>query len=299
MFRNLTIFRFPEAVDLDALEAALGTAVLKPVGPMERESSGFVSPFGRDSVVLSHAVGRVVWLTVGGEKRLLPTSVLTVAWADKLKEHEAKTGAAPSGKTRKQIKDDVIAELLPRAFVQHSRVDMSIDRTHSFLAIDTTSRKQAEAAVSEIRSALGSFPAMPLNAERSMSVLATSWLAGEPLPEGFVLGEEVELDDGGGGEGWKGVRADLTSDEVVKHLEAGKRVVRVGLVYQDRVAFTIGEDLVIRKFRLTDVAMEQLGGFEAEDLAAELDARYCLAAAEIRRLFLGLHDVLSFTPVGA
>jgi recombination associated protein RdgC len=67
-FRNLTFFRFPLSLSKSLAEpdALLADAALKPVGPMEMSSSGFVSPFGRDEPALSHRVGDCVWITIGG-----------------------------------------------------------------------------------------------------------------------------------------------------------------------------------------------------------------------------------------
>lgn len=299
MFGNLTIFRFPTDLDLDELEASLEGAALKPVGPLELKSTGFVPPFGRDSVALSHAVGRVVWLTMGTEKRLLPPAVVNATVAERLAAVEKQTGRVPGGRQRRQIKEEVLNDLLPKAFVQPGRVDMTIDRTHGFVAVDTTSRKDAEQAVSLLRLALGSFPALPLNAEVPVRTIMTGWLAGEELPEGFALAEDVELHGGLEGDVWKGSRADLEGEEVRFHLEQGKQAVRVGLTYEDRVSFTLCEDLVLRKFKLLDLAWEQLDGHEVEDAKAELDARYALTAAEIRKLFLALNGALKFSPVSS
>lgn len=299
MFGNLTIFRFPLDLDLDELETSLESMALKPVGPLELASSGFVSPFGRDGVALSHSVGKVVWMTMGTEKRLLPAPVVHAKVSERLAALEKETGVVPGGRKRREIKEEVLNELLPKAFVQPGRVDMTLDRTHGFIAVDTSTRKTAEGAVSLLRHALGSFPALPLNAEICVRSVMTGWLAGDPLPEGFALAEEVELHGGVDGDVWKGSRADLEGDEVRFHLEHGKQAARVGLVYEDRVSFTLGEDLVLRKFKLLDLAWEQLEGHEIEDWRAELDARYALTAAEIRKLFVALDGALKFSPVSS
>ena len=45
-FRNLTLFRFPTSLDLTDLDTQLATCALKPVGPLELSSRGFVPPMG-------------------------------------------------------------------------------------------------------------------------------------------------------------------------------------------------------------------------------------------------------------
>ena len=54
-FRNLTLFRFPTALDLSELEARLAEFPLKPVGPLEMSSRGFVSPIARDTAKMKAA----------------------------------------------------------------------------------------------------------------------------------------------------------------------------------------------------------------------------------------------------
>ena len=299
-FRNLTLFRFPTTTKFDALESGLGECQLKPVGPLELSSRGFISPFGRDADVMSHNQGEATWLAVGGEDKILPGSVVNDMLNKKLSEIEAKEGRKPGGRTRKRIKDELITDLLPRAFVKPSRTDALIDLGHGVVAVDTSSRKTGESVVSEIRRAMGSFPALPLNAEVAPRSVLTGWVAGEPLPEGLSLGDECELRDPiDQGAVVKVQRMELQSDEITKHLESGKQVTRLALNLDDHVSFVLGEDLVVRKFKLLDGAVDALESTERDDLRAELDARFILMAGEFRRLFTVLEGALKLSKAEA
>ena len=222
-FRNLTFFRFPTSHDFSRLDELLPEAALKPVGPLELSSRGFISPFGRGEDLLSHRIGDAIWLAVGGEDKILPGSVVNDLLAQKVAELEEREGRKLGGRARKRLKDDLLHELLPRAFVKSSRTDALLDLEHGFLAVDSSSRKSAEAVASEIRRALGSFPAIPPNAEVAPRSILTGWIAGEPMPDGLTLGEECELKDAmDGGAVVKAQHQELLSDEIAKHLEAGK-----------------------------------------------------------------------------
>lgn len=297
-FRNLTFFRFPATLSkgFDDLDARLEECRLKPVGPSELMSRGFVSPFGRDEPAMSHRVGDAVWITLGGEDRLLPGAVVNDLVGRKIAEIEEKEGRRLGGRARKRLKEDVVLELLPRAFVRPVRSNATLDLEHGFIAVDTSSRKSAENLVSELRHALGSFPALPLNAETSVRAILTGWLAGEPLPSGLVLGDECELKDPvDGGAVVRCSRHELQTDEIRKHLESGKQATRLALVLDDHVSFVLGEDLVVRKLKFLDGAVESLENTERDSLAAELDARYALMAGELKRLFTVLADALKFS----
>ncbi|MFT3755537.1 MAG: recombination-associated protein RdgC [Pseudoxanthomonas sp.] len=295
-FKNLTLFRFPVSLDFSQLDELLPEAALKPVGPLELSSRGFVSPFGRDEPVQSHRIGDAIWLSVGSEDRILPSAVVNDLLAKKLAEIEEKEGRRPGGRTRKRLKEDLVHELLPRAFVKPSRTDALIDVEHGFVAVDTSSKKSGESVVSEIRRALGSFPALPLNAEVAPRNVLTGWIAGEPLPDGLSLGDECELKDAlDGGAVVKCQRQELQCDEIAKHLEAGKQVTRLALVLDDHVSFVLGEDLTVRKLKFLEGAVDQLENSERDDLRAELDARFALMSAEVKRLFVVLEQALKLS----
>lgn len=297
-FRNLTFFRFPTtlAKTLDDLDARLEECKLKPVGPSELMSRGFISPFGRDGATMSHRVGDAIWITLGGEDRLLPSAVVNDQLGRKLAEIEEKEGRRLGGRARKRLKEDIVLELLPRAFVRPVRCSATLDLEHGFIAVDTSSRKTAENLVSELRHALGSFPALPLNAEASVRAILTGWLAGEALPPGLSLGDECELKDPvDGGAVVRCSRHELQVDEIRQHLEAGKQVTRLALVLDDHVGFVLGEDLVLRKLKFLDGAVDQLEGTESDGVAAELDARFALMSGELKRLFAVLEPALKFS----
>lgn len=94
-------------------------ALLKPVGPLEMNSRGFISPFGREEKEqFSHRIEEHLWLTVGGEDKILPGAVVNDLLERKLEEIESNEGRRPGGRERKRMKDDLLHELLPRAFVR-------------------------------------------------------------------------------------------------------------------------------------------------------------------------------------
>jgi recombination associated protein RdgC len=299
-FRNLTLFRFPTSLDLTDLETQLATCALKPVGLLELSSRGFVAPMGQHHEALNHAIDGTHWLTVGGEDKLLPGAVVNDLLQKKLAAIEEQEGRRPGGRTRKRLKEDLVAELLPRAFVRPVRSDALLDTKLGVIAVDTSSRKNAESVVSEIRRALGSFPALPVNAEVAPRAILTGWIAGDALPEGVSLGDECELrDPSDSGAVVKVQRMELSGEEIAKHLEAGKQVTRLALVLDDHVSFVLGEDLVVRKFKLLDGAVDQLESSEREDVRAELEARFALMSGEFRRLFLVLEAALTLSKADA
>ena len=296
-FRNLTFFRFPRSLNLSALDAGIAECMLKPVGGLELQSRGFVSPFGRgEGEDLSRRIDDAIWIATGSEHKILPGAAVNDLLQKKLAEIEEKEGRKLGGRARKNLKEDLVHELLPRALVKPGRTDAFIDCRNGFIAIDTSSRKIAEAVVSDVRHALGSFPALPLNAEVAPRSILTAWIAGNPLPDGLSLGDECELrDPTDSGAAVRCTHQELQGGEIAKHLEAGKQVTRLALTLDDHLSFVLGDDLVIRKLKFLDGAMDQLESNDREDMRAELDARFALLSAEVRRLFLTLEPVLKLS----
>src|SRR3546814_1773504 len=76
---------------------------------------------------LSHRIDDAIWLTVGGQDKILPAAVVNDLLGKKLAEMEQREGRKPGGRARKRLKEDLVHELLPRAFVKPSRTD-ALDR---------------------------------------------------------------------------------------------------------------------------------------------------------------------------
>lgn len=314
MFRNLTFFRFhatmarairaqldPSPDDNEV--ALLDEAALKPVGPLELSSRGWV-PVRNDGGLLSYAgMDEAMFLALGGEDKILPAAAVNRELAKRLKDLEEREGRKPSGRARKRIKEDVVHDLLPRALVKPYRLDGYLDLRRGLLVVDTASRKAAEEFVGKLRETLGSFPGLPVNAEVAPRAVLTDALLGihartQLGPQGLLLGDECELrDPADSGAVARLSGQDLQGEEVEQHLNAGKQCTRLGLTFGDRLSFTLGEDLVVRKLRFLDGAMDQLESQEREDLQAELDARATLLVGEVGQLFDVLEQAFRISKV--
>jgi recombination associated protein RdgC len=290
-FRNLTLFRFSSEVakSLGDLESILAEHVLRPCGPLESVTRGFVSPFGPESEVLTHTIGHVTLFTLGREEKLLPAAVVNAELGTRLRKTAEKRGRPVGGRERKRLKAEVLDTLLPRAFIRPSRLNAYVDTKNGWLVLDTASRKAAETALTALRQALGSFPALPLASTETPRAVLTGWLAQGKLPKGLELADECELRDPAGGAVVRCRRQELESAEVREHLKRGKQAYQLGLVFEERLALVLAEDLTVRKLRFLDVISDTLDN-SGDDPATELDARFALMAGELERLLQGFAE---------
>jgi recombination associated protein RdgC len=291
LFRNLSLFRFPVSVArrLAGLEDALETHRLRACGPLEMATHGFVSPLGREAEALCLRLDRHILVALGSEERLLPGAVVREALAQKLAERAAAEGRRIGARERSRLKETVISELMPRAFVRPTRLFAYLDTREGWLVVDTSSRKAAELVVGELRTALGRFPATPVAATQAPRSLMTDWLIHGKLPPDLTLGDECELrDPAESGAIARCRRQDLESDEVRGHLRSGKQAFQLGLTFADRIEFVLGEDLVVHKLRFLDVVHDELDADAAESAEAELTQRFALMTLEQEQLLAAM-----------
>ena len=298
-FRNLTLFRLhaDTAADCARLAEMLPEHALREPGPLELCTAGTVPPLGaREGVAFTHAAGSVTLFATGRNERLLPSAVLNEALRRKVQEISESEARPVGGRERKRLKEDLFTTLLPRAFVVTSRTLGYVDTASGWLVLDTGSRKAAEAMITQLREALGSFPVVPMAPTESPRMLLTHWLS-HGLPSGFALGDECELRDPATASGAiaKCSRQDLESDEVAEHLRNGKQVFKLGLVFDERISFVLGEDLVIRKLKFLDVVLDQLGD-DLHEASDEIDARLSLQSLELGCLLDKLDALFGLSP---
>lgn len=296
LFRNLTAFRVSPKVASEVLtvEERLGEHRLRPVGSMEIESRGFVSPYGKgEEKSLVQVSAPYVLMCVGHESKLLPAAVINEKLADKVAKIAEEEGRKVGGRERKSLKDDIINECLPQAFVRSGRQSFYVDTRNGWVVVDASSAKSAEGAISQLREAMGSFPAVPLAPEESVRVLMTDWLANGNLPEDLLIGEACELKDAADSKGAtiKAKNQDLSVDEIKDHLRAGKQVTQLGLTYKERLSFMLDENLVVRSLKFLDVAMESIDQAETSDAASELDTTFALMTLEVNALLDRLAEI--------
>lgn len=299
---SFTFLQFPVGLNIDPLRhnldeylilgelAPIELSRMKPIGPLEFTSSGFVDVIPGELTAPIRGNGFDGLLLAFGEtQKIIPASAVNEVWDARLKEIEEREGRRLGGRERKRVKDDLLHELLPRAFTKTSRTFAFIFPDRGLLAVGSATARAVDGVVSEIRSVLGSFPALPVNAEVAPRQVLTGWVDGSGTLEEFdlSLGAGAKLvDPVEGGASVTLKDQELICDEVEKHLEAGKQVKSLDLVHGDRSRFTLGEDLVLRKFRVDEAVKDEFYERDDEDVEAAFQiATMTILAAELLPLF--------------
>jgi recombination associated protein RdgC len=289
MFKNARLFRLGSTFGLDSagLDAQLASRPFRPCGPVETATLGWSAPLGDETAALVHEVGGCLLLCARKQERLLPSAAVAEALDERINEIESGEARDIGRAERRRLKEQVVSEMLPRAFTRSRRTLLYIDTQSSWLVVDAASERQAEDVVSLLRETLGSLPAKPPAPARSPSDILTGWLLAGEAPADFVPADSCELRDPQEGAGV--VRCsgqDLGSEEILNHLRAGKRVVKLALEWDQRLAFVLAEDLSLKRLRLDTALLDTLE--DGEDLAARLDAEFAIMSLQLRDMIARL-----------
>lgn len=284
-FRNLLIYRInqPLATDPEQLQPQLEERSFAPCSGLDTHRIGWESPLGPQAPELLHVTNGRLMVCLRREDRLLPPAVVREAVEEKAQEIEARENRPVGRKERTKIRDEVVVDLLPRAFTRSQRLYAYIDPAEGLIVIDTATSGRAEELLNLLRETLGSLKVAPLKVNNAPALTMTRWLEGD-LPAELTLEDECELREPvENGAIIRARKLDLDGPELKQHLDAGLLASRVAVEWDERLRCVLGDDLAVRRLRFTDIVMEEAADTHAEDAAARLDADFALMSAELAR----------------
>ncbi|MGD8308182.1 MAG: recombination-associated protein RdgC [Chromatiales bacterium] len=291
-FRNLRIYRFTRDFDtpLEELEAALGRGAFRPCTGYEPQSIGWEPPLGGEGAPLVHAANGCLMICARREDKILPAAVVREYLEERLVAIQAQEGRPPAGRRARQaLREEIVHELLPKAFGRSTRLHAYLDPVRGWLVVDSPNARRAEEVLSLLREGLGSLPVRPVAVRDDPSAVMTAWLLGSADSGSFSAGDECELrEPSGEGAVVRCRRQDLGADEIRGHLDAGKRVRRLAVSWAERLSCRIEEDLAVKQLRFSDVLVEEGAEAGGDDAAARFDADFALMSLELRRFIPAL-----------
>jgi len=285
-FKNLYFFAFTRPFEWseEDLEKHLSEHLFTPCGSTEMSHFGWVDALGKHGKSIVHSVGGNHLLCARKEEKILPAPVIKDMLEEKINLLEAEQSRGATKKEKEQFKEDIIFELLPRAFSRFSDTHAYINAEHNIIVINTSSRSKAEDFLALLRKVLGTLPVTSVSPEKAPDELMTDWLTEPSIGDNFQLGMEAEFHAlGDDGAIVRVKNQDLTSDEIKSHLDADKFVVKLALEWDDAMSFILCDDLAIKRLKFFDVLQEQNDDIDSDDVIAKLDADFALMAGELNR----------------
>jgi recombination associated protein RdgC len=284
MFKSASFFRIDNDFvlpPLDALEESLQGARFVACGATQPESSGWIAPRGKKSLVLAESVGGQLILKLCTERRAVPASAVKAAVDERIEKYKAETGNERVGaKIKKEFKEDVVLELLPRAFTKRSSTLIWLDPVNRFLVVDSGSLTGADKVVTYLIEALSAVPGAgpgivvkPVQTQTSATASMSHWLTTQEAPLNFSVDRDCELktpDDQKATVRYS--RHTLEIDEVPQHIAAGKVPTQLAMTWNERVSFVLNESAQVRKLKLLDVVMDGVQEGGKDDDGFDTDA---------------------------
>ena len=291
MFKNLTVYRIGPgwAADSAALAAGLEKMMFVPCGATQPFAAGWTPPRGAAHDPLVEAVGAQWLMKLMIEQRVLPSAVVKRRLDERAAQIEQATGRKPGKKQAKELKEEIVLELLPQAFTKQEAIKVWLDPKQRLLMVDATSPAKADEVVTHLVKALDGISLAPLHTAQAPAAAMSEWLTSGAAPAGFSVDRECELKSADETKSAvRYARHALDIDEVRQHIAAGKRPTQLALTWQGRVSLLLTEAMQIKKIAFLEGVFE--GGKPAKDEAFDADA--AIATGELGKLIPDLIDAL-------
>lgn len=290
MFKNALVYRIDTWTPPDPalLQQRLEAGRFAACAPTQMASAGWVEPRGEKHGPLMEQVGGQLILKLAFEKKAVPSSAVKDQLEARLDKVEASTGRRPRGKAARELKEEIVHELLPRAFPKRSAAYVWIDAEGRRVLVGVSGSSQADIITKALVDLLAPGIVLTLvQTKLAPSTAMAQWLKEREAPAGFTIDRECELKQPDSDKASvRYARHPLDIDEVGEHIEQGKVPTQLALTWDSRVSFVLTEGLAIKKIKLLDVALEgsdQDGGFDAD---------VALATGELGRLLPDLIGAL-------
>ncbi len=293
-FKNLALYRFTEPFTLTSaeLEEKLSDKPFRPCGSQDEFSLGWTSPAGNTTEQLVHDSNGFMMVCLKKEEKVIPAAVINEMLQEKIGDIEEKEGRKLAKKERTTVKDELIFELLPRAFSFSKKTFAYIDPKGGWIIVDAASAKKAEDLLSFLRKGIGSLPVVPINSNVKPTVIMTEWLNdSKKVAKNFLVEDECELrapeEDGGI---IRCKRHNLSLPEITNHLDNGKQVIKLAIAWSERLSFVLDENLSIKRLKFLDLIQDQVADTDADDEITQFDVDFSIMSLEIANFLPHLLD---------
>lgn len=295
MIKNMMLYRLTSLASIELLnswihldDALSNHPAHLPAGSQWR-GVGFTDPASGlrsdDSMVWAASEGSILF-TVTFHERQLPGATIKEHVQSRVAKIEEREQRKIYRKEVAQIRDEVEAELLPRAFIKHSHVDMLVKG--DLLIVGTSSAKRAEDCLDLLRGAMGSLNVRPI-AYKIPAEQMLLQIARENTVENLCRGDQVKLVDlDKNTVVFKGV--DLGEDEPQTYMTSGFNPTELLVTMGSTMQMKMTDQLIFKSIKFDDMVFDEAKADADGDPAALLDGNILVFGGAVRELINTLDD---------
>lgn len=281
-FKNAIIYQLNNdtLLDKNAIEKAIKSVPFTPCGNIDTMKMGWVSPYSdnyHDDFIVDMQ-GHLL-LRIKKETKLLPAPVIKQALLEKIDKQEQALSRKLTKNEKATLKDEVMIDLMPRAFSKYNHYWLWIDTINKRIILDTSSFKQAEDILAILRKELGALALTPLSIEKPLEQIMTTWVKEKLNFAPFILGDQAELKDPLEGNGIISCKnQDITSDEMMIHFDSGKWITKVKIIDERGVNFIVNNDLTLKRIKFDSSVLDENEDIGADEFDKKLEADFFIMA---------------------
>lgn len=293
-FKNLLVYRFtrPFALNAEELDELLARKPFTDCGSQDMLRMGWTAPLDQEGAPLVHAGNGCLMLCLKRQEKVLPAAVVNEFLQEKVAEIKETEDRHVGRKEKGELKDQIIFELLPRAFTRNRKVFAYIDTNQQLLIVNSGAAKQAEEFIVALRDTIETLPVIPLKPHNDITQSMTRWISESHCPPPFAMGGECELHDRSDTAAViKCKNLDLHAREVKSHVETGMMVKKLELIWDGGIEFIADENLAIKRLRFDDLITDKLEDTNIESAADQFDADFALMTAEFQAFIPALMEL--------
>lgn len=293
MFKNLMLFRIDPSWSKTTaqIEAGLAQMRFRACSPTQEKSVGWSEPRGEKHAMLVESIGGQWILRLTMEAKVLPSSVVKRRTDERVEKIEETTGRKVSRMEKKDLREETLLDLLPKAFTRISNTTVWIDPEARLLVMDVAGQAKADEVVAMLLRSLDGLVITPIQTNESPGSQMAAWLMSHEAPGRFNVDRECELKATDDSEGVvRYSKHTLNIEDVRKHIQSGKMVTKLALTWNGRVSLVINDSMQIKKLKFLEGVLD--GPDSAGKDEDRFDSDVAIVSGELRQLIPELIEAL-------
>ena len=276
-FKNAIVYECSNTEVLNNINNELLQAItFKPCGSIDTVKGGFVSPVDNPDELMLNVQGQIL-LKYKIEQKILPSSVIKQAHIEKIIKQEELLNRKLAKCEKANLKDEVLIDLIPRAFSKYNYYWLWIDMQNKRVIVDCSSFKVSEDILALLRHELGVLALTPLSIVQPLEKIMTTWVKEKLCFPHFVLGDQAELKDPLECNGVINCKnQEITSAEMSVHFDSGKWVTKLKIIDERGVSYVLHSNFTFKQIRFDPNILDENEDIPVEDKVARVEADFFL-----------------------